>query len=247
MASYLATLVIGQYRITSRTHRGKPVVIAVAASQPPGGAATASVGRTTEVVDFLATVFGPYPFEAYGGVVVDDARIAYALETQSRPVYGEVFFRGGANLIVVAHEIAHQWFGDSVSIRQWKDIWLNEGFASYAEWLWTEHDGGPSVQASFDREYAGFQWEVPPGDPGPANLFSRAVYRRGAMTVHALRLTVGDDAFFRILKTWPAEKRNGNASTAEFIAFAERVSGTSLRKLFDTWLFGKSPPPVPRR
>jgi aminopeptidase N len=245
MASYLATLVIGRYRVDTRTHRDRPLVTAIPASLPADGAAARSLAATARVVDYLETVFGPYPFDAYGGVVVDDKRIGYALETQSRPVYGDVFFRDGENLTVVAHELAHQWFGDSVSVRQWKDVWLNEGFATYAEWLWHEHEGGGTAQRAFERTYNGFDWTVPTGDPGPANLFGAAVYQRGAMTVHALRRAVGDTDFFAILKAWTAERRDGNAATADFVALAERVSGTSLRPLFDAWLYGTKAPPIP--
>jgi aminopeptidase N len=247
MASYLTTLVIGSYRVSTGTHAGKPLVTAVASTLPQGGGADASVARTGEIADFLATQFGPYPFDAYGGVVVDDDRIRYALETQSRPVYGPTFFSSGANLFVVAHELAHQWFGNSVSLRQWSDIWLNEGFATYAEWLWEEHDGGRPVQRNFETEYAATDWSKPAADPGRSAIFSRAVYKRGALAVHALRLTVGDEAFFRILKTWTAEKRNGNATTADLVTIAERVSGRSLRSLFDAWLSGTTPPAVPGR
>ena len=245
MVSYLATLVIGQYRVETGAHKGRPNVIAVPESLPADGPAARSLAETTRIADYLETVFGPYPVDAYGGVVVTDDRIGYALETQSRPVYGDTFFRQGENLTVVAHELAHQWFGDSVSIRQWKDLWLNEGFATYAEWLFGEHEGGATAEATFRRTYAGFDWKVPPGDPGRANLFGAAVYQRGGMTVHALRRAVGDQDFFTILKQWTAEKKNANVATADFVTFAERVSGESLRPMFDAWLFGTTAPEIP--
>jgi aminopeptidase N len=246
MASYLATVVIGRYRTTTGTHRGKPLVTAVAAGLPDG-AADAAMARTGEVADFLATQFGPYPFDAYGGVVVSDDRIRYALETQSRPVYADSFFKGPDGAWVVAHELAHQWFGDSVSLRNWRDIWLNEGFATYAEWLWSEHARGASLRSTFDAEYAATDWAKPAYDPGTAALFGRAVYRRGALAVHALRLTVGDEAFWRIVRTWTQERRNGNASTEDFEALAEQVSGKELRDFFAAWLSGTSAPPKPKR
>ncbi len=245
MASYLSTVVIGDYRVRTDTHQGKPLVVAVASSLPEGGAAERSLARTGEIADFLATRFGPYPFDAYGGIAVNDGRIRYALETQSRPVYGPAFFTDGPDLGVVAHELAHQWFGDSVSIRRWSDLWLNEGFASYAEWLWAEHDGGRSVQSVFEAEYAVTDWSQPALDPGRSGIFGRAVYKRGALTVHALRRTVGDDLFFQILRTWTAEKRNGNATTADLVKVAERVSGRSLGRFFDAWLSGTTAPPIP--
>jgi aminopeptidase N len=246
MASYLAFVVIGQYRISTRTHRGKPMITAIPSSLPADGVAARSLARTTEIADYLETLFGPYPFDAYGGVVVDDERIRYALETQSRPVYGNTFFDSpGTDLTVVAHEVAHQWFGDSVSISRWRDIWLNEGFATYAEWLWTAHRGGPSVQAAFDETYADFDWTTPTGDPGARRLFGPAVYRRGAMAVHALRRTIGDDDFFRLLMTWTEQLRGRNASTDDFLAVAERVSGESLTAFAGAWLSGTTQPPRP--
>ena len=246
MASYLATVAIGQYAITSTTHDGKPMVIAIPESLPADGPAARSLARTGEITDFLATQFGPYPFEANGGIVLDDDRIGYALETQSRPVYGNVFFADGVNETVVAHELAHQWFGDSVALERWQDIWLNEGFATYAEWLWQEDQGELTAQESFDRAYARMTWTDPPGDPGADGLFDRSVYVRGGLTVHALRVTLGDEAFFGLLRSWTTEHRNGNATTAEFIAAAQRVAGgRDLQPFFDAWLSGTTAPPRP--
>ncbi|WP_041831897.1 M1 family metallopeptidase [Actinoplanes sp. N902-109] len=245
MASYLATVVIGQYRVQTSSHAGKPMVVAIPESLPANGPAAQSMALTGEIADFLATQFGPYPFDAYGGVVIDDSRVAYALEVQSRPVYGNVFFQETTNPTVVAHELAHQWYGDSVALERWRDIWLNEGFATYAEWLWLEHRGERSTQQSFDAAYQGFDWSTPTGDPGPDNIFGEAVYQRGAMTVHALRKTIGDPAFFALLKAWPAEHRDGNATTADFIAAAEKVSGKDLTAFFDAWLQGKTAPERP--
>ncbi|TCB97713.1 M1 family peptidase [Micromonospora zingiberis] len=246
MASYLTTLVIGDYRVDSTTHDGKPLVTAVPTGMPATGPQARSLSRTGEIADYLATLFGPYPFEAYGGVVVADERIGYALETQSRPVYGPGFFRSGQpNYGVVVHELAHQWFGNSVALARWSDIWLNEGFASYAEWLWEEHDGGRSAQRNFELQYAGTDWTRRTLDPGPGQMFSSAVYKRGALAVHALRRTVGDDAFFEMLRAWTTERRDGTATTEDFVALAERISGRSLGPFFDTWLTGTTPPALP--
>jgi aminopeptidase N len=188
MAPYLATVVIGHYRYHQSVHDGKPVIIAVAPSLPQSVDAT--LARTPEIVDYLASKFGPYPFDALGGIAISDQRINFALENQTRPVYSSAFFRNGApGTLVVVHEEAHQWFGDSVSLHDWRDVWLNEGFATYAEWLWTADHGGPSTQQAFDTAYSTspqIMWQTPPGNPPTDDLFSDhtggTVYTRGAMT-----------------------------------------------------------------
>lgn len=246
MASYLTTLVIGDYRVETGTHAGKPIVTAVPESLAETGPEAVSLARTGEIADFLADRFGPYPFDSYGGVVVADQRVGYALETQSRPVYGPAFFLSGRpNFDVVVHELAHQWFGNSVAVTRWRDIWLNEGFATYAEWLWAEHQEGRSLQRAFESRYAVTDWSLPALDPGPEQMFGPAVYQRGALTVHALRRTVGDDAFFAILRAWTAERRDGYGSTDDLIELAERVSGAQLGDFFDAWLSGTTPPALP--
>jgi aminopeptidase N len=247
MAPYLATIVIGRYRVQESTHAGKPVFLAVDSSLDPG--VDVQLARTPAIIDFLESKFGPYPFDAMGGIVIDDQRVRFALENQTRPIYSWAFFQHGEDgTWVIVHELAHQWYGDSVSINNWSEIWLNEGFATYAEWLWAEYNGGQSAQRTFDAYYGRADspiWKVPPGNPGKAELFGSSVYTRGGMTLHALRLRVGDGAFFKILKAWAAEKANGNATTTEFIALAERISGKQLDQLFNDWLYGKVRPPNP--
>ncbi|WP_229073892.1 M1 family metallopeptidase [Actinoplanes sp. DH11] len=245
MASYLATVVIGQYRITTGQHRGRPMVTAIPESLPANGPAARSLARTGEITDFLETQFGPYPFQANGGVVVDEDKIQYALETQARPVYGNTFFTTGENLSVVAHELAHQWFGDSVALTRWQDIWLNEGFATYAEWLWSEHAGQDTAQEMFETAYNTFNWAEIPGDPTPARLFGSAVYQRGGMTVHALRKTMGDKAFFTLVKSWTATHKDRNVTTAQFTEAASKAAGKDLTPFFQSWLYGTQKPPTP--
>jgi aminopeptidase N len=243
MATYLATMVVGHYRITTGTAAGVPMYNAVG-TRYPSKDADAAIAQTGPVIEYLTTVFGPYPFDAVGGVVLDATKVGGALETQTRPLYSPEFFRGSGSE-VIAHELAHQWFGDSVSVHDWRDIWLNEGFATYAQWLWGEHAGGPSPQTRFNQVYSSQSanlWTVPPADPGVKRMFGESVYQRGAMTLQALRQAVGDPAFFTVLRDWAAQMRYGNGTTAEFTALAEKVSGKQLDGLFQPWLYGKTRP-----
>uniref|UniRef100_UPI0027956DB0 M1 family metallopeptidase n=1 Tax=Actinomadura roseirufa TaxID=2094049 RepID=UPI0027956DB0 len=240
MASYLAMIAIGRFQVRrTRTGAGIPVITAV---DPRTRASVRELEATTvKVLDWASTVFGRYPFATAGGIV-DDPRLDYALETQERPVYGG--FAPDEDFVV--HELAHQWFGDSVSIRRWQDIWLNEGFATYAEWLWAERGGRDSAKKIFDRYYrqpADSPVFVPPaGRPGARGLFGFAVYVRGAMCLQALRDRVGDRAFFTILRTWADGRRGSAVTTAQFVAHAEHVAGRRLGGLFDAWLYRTGKP-----
>ena len=188
------------------------------ASATFGEIAQGSFARQGEILDFLERRFSRYPFSTGGGIVDDYDNLLFALETQTRPVYSKYFFTSPANGdSVVVHELAHQWFGDSVALAEWKHIWLNEGFAQYAEWMWSGEQGLGTAQEQFDAIYNGIPaddpfWSVVMGDPGPELLFDNAVYFRGAMAVHALRLAVGDRDFFRILHAWTTRKAGGNGT-----------------------------------
>ncbi|MGP4024112.1 M1 family metallopeptidase [Actinomadura sp. 3N407] len=248
MATYLASLVIGDYDLeVGEGSHGRPFVTAYAkglgADRP---AAEASIERTPEIVRFFAGLYGDYPFEAEGGVVTAEG-LTFALENQTRPSYSRKYFTLGSNTYVVAHEAAHQWFGDSVSVDTWRDLWLNEGFATYGEWLWSEHIGEGTAQEIFDYEYSRRPaddpfWQVLPADPGADLAFHRAVYDRGAMALHALRTTVGFAVFKRIMRTWAARRGGGTGTIEQFIELAEHTSGRPLRPLFDTWLFSRGRP-----
>ena len=148
------------------------------------------------------------------------------------------------------HELAHQWYGDSLAVEEWQHIWLNEGFATYAEWLWDEHEGAATAQEIFDYFYGVIPpddpfWDVVIGDPGRDLMFDFAVYARGAMTLHQLRLAVGDADFFTILRTWASAQKDGNVTTDEFVSLAEAISGDQLDDLFETWLFTPGQPSLP--
>jgi aminopeptidase N len=242
MASYLATMTTGKFDVrTGVSPSGIPIYAAV---DPAFRGSLDTLYTVSGVItDYWATLFGPYPFSSTGGVV-DNHSAGYALENQTKPIYGGFSPDAG----VIAHELAHQWFGNSVSITRWRDLWLNEGFASYAEWLWSEHTGGTTADALFRRYYADTAdpvWGYPPGNAQGADLFNDSVYTRGAMTLHALRREIGDTTFFALIKKWTATHRYGNVTTGDFIALAQQMSGKNLTRLFDAWLFQpRRPAPV---
>jgi aminopeptidase N len=240
MASYLVTATIGDFDITTDTGpHGLPILNAV--DPDLGPRAGRALKQQPEILEFFEGIFGPYPFSSAGGIVDHAPRVGYALETQTRPLYNRPPGTG-----TVAHELSHQWFGDAVSLQRWNDMWLNEGFATYAEVLWGEHLGKESPQQVFDELYAipaeDSFWLIAPGQPGVENLFSGPVYSRGFMTLQALRGKVGDDAFFKILRRWTAQHDDSDATTFDFITLAENVSGLQLDHFFDLWLYTPKKP-----
>jgi aminopeptidase N len=247
MSSYLSMAASGDYTLTTETTpSGLPIINAVDDDLSSAQKTTAAtrLALQPEMIEFFEELFGPYPFSSYGAVIDDDTDAGYALENQTRPIYS-----GVPSESTIAHELAHQWYGNKVTPKQWKDIWLNEGFATYASWLWGEHRGGQTLQQRFDdvmaRSPASAFWQVPPGDPGPLDLFAAATYDRGAAFLHALRLTVGDDDFFSILRQWADRPADAPATTADLLTLSESVSGQELDDLFDVWLYQVGKPPTP--
>jgi aminopeptidase N len=245
-ASYLATASVGDYELRrSVSDRGLPIIDAVDDALTPANrtATDAALALQGDMIDFLEDTFVPYPFNS-AGAIVDDDTIGYALETQTRPIYSRAAREG-----TVVHELAHQWFGDAVSPARWQDIWLNEGWATYVEWLWTEHTGGDPAQASFEAVMATPAddpfWNLAIADPGPLGLFDGAIYDRGAATLHALRLEIGDRAFFATARRWLRSHDDGTGTTEDFQAIAERISHRDLDAFFTTWLRTPTKPPTP--
>ncbi|MFH9723176.1 M1 family metallopeptidase [Streptomyces sp. NPDC017254] len=251
MASYLATVAIGRYKTDEHVGRTggtgsappAPVPVLTAADRSVVASTAALRGEIPGILTRQIRRFGPYPFSAAGAIVTEDGSLGYALETQTRPVFPAASF----DRTTLVHELAHQWFGNSVSPATWRDLWLNEGFATYAEWLYTEEYEHVPARTHFERAFAQeANWAFPPAAPPAAeNLFDPPVYQRGAMVLHKLRETVGDRTFDEILRGWPAKYRHANASTDDFTAYAESVAGRDLDELWDVWLFGEGKPGAP--
>ena len=190
-----------------------------------------------EMIKFFSETFGEYPFikEKYG--VAEFLWQLGAMENQTITGIGSNFVRGRRffNDIYV-HELAHSWFGDAVGPKTWKDIWLNEGFATYCEALYDEHNYGEkalrsSMLSKYQDNFSGTLY-----NPG-SNLFNSTVYDKGAWVLHMLRHEVGDSVFFRILRTYYNEYKYKNADTEDFKNVCERVSRKNLSKFFEQWVY----------
>lgn len=245
MAPYLAFFAAGDFTIKTGTSNGLPWLNAVSQQLPPRKRRESLrlLGRTPDVVQALSADLGPYPFSTTGGLTTG-LPVYFALENQTRPTYPYV----GSNATwLILHEIAHQWLGNHVAIARWRDIWLNEGAATFMEWRYTEQHGGPTAAETLRQRYDGLSssdrfWNLSIADPGPANIFAEPVYDRGGMTMQALRSRIGEDKFWHLIRTWLEQKSGGNATSEEFEALAAQISGQNLSGFFTAWLRTKAKP-----
>ncbi|GGZ53026.1 putative peptidase M1, membrane alanine aminopeptidase [Streptomyces inusitatus] len=258
MATYLATVQIGPYELvevpgTGPSGSSGPAVVPQPAAVPralTGGRFEHDFARQPQMMTLFQELFGPYPFEEYGVVVVDE-ELDVPVEAQGLSVFGanHVDGRRGSERLI-AHELAHQWFGNSLTVADWRHIWLNEGFAKYAEWLWSEASGGPSAAVMASRSHARLTLmpqDILIADPGQRRLFDDRVYERGALTLHALRTEIGHQAFTALLREWTGVHRHGVVTTEGFTAMAERLCERSPAGLFTRWLYEAPLPPLPGR
>ena len=236
MATYLATVQIGRY--VSRSMSGSSVPMTAVLPARHLEEFDRAFGRQAQMMDFFVDRFGPYPFGSYTVVVTDD-ELDIPLESQGLSTFGSNLLVDGWNAErLVAHELAHQWFGNSLTLTHWHDIWLHEGFACYCEWLWSEESGNRSAHERAQHHWsrlADKSWSFELADPGPKHMFDDWVYKRGALLLHALRLTVGDERFFALLRQWVSRHAYGSVTTGMFIDLAEEVSGQHLGPLFHHW------------
>ncbi|MEX2143717.1 MAG: M1 family metallopeptidase [Anaerolineales bacterium] len=247
IAPYLVTIAIGDFELEESEGPGG-LPIRNYFSESVRQAVRDDFALQAEMIAFFETVFGDYPYDAYG-VVVHDLNLSFALETATLSVFGDSF----TDENVVSHELAHSWFGNSVGLKSWKDIWLNEGFATYSSELWIEHAYGREAMDTNIRSvyeefalYGSYFGDLTVGDPGAESLFGYHVYYRGALTLHALRLELGDQAFFDTLRAYHTRYAHSNASTADFVAVAEEISGQDLDEFFDGWLYQSALPDIPQ-
>jgi aminopeptidase N len=239
MATYLATATLGRFDLTVSSVAGIPSYVAVDPQLPKGEV----LAKLPAAVQLYTSIYGPYPFNAVGAIVDSAKAVGYSLETQTKPNFDRM-----PDEATLVHELAHMWFGDSVTLTTWPDIWLHEGFATWSEWIWSERQGNKSAAQSFKQLYStpakdtGFWGPPVAAFSDPALLFNGTVYYRGGMTLQALREKIGDLTFFELLRAWASQNRYGNVTTQQFIDLAERLSGQDLTHFFDVWIFQEAKP-----
>lgn len=243
MAPYLITFLVGDYEVITDEPTDSGVELRHVALDDSVDALDVYLDVTDRQLVFFEELFGPYPFDRYG-LALADSMSGLAMETQGLSLFSADDFNGTLGEFhhrLLAHELAHQWFGDAVSPGTWHDIWLNEGFATYAEWLWLEEIDRIEIDTIARRTLAmlpPFGWPL----AEPEELFGTVSYEGGAVALHAIRLTIGDDAFFEALRTWVPRHLDSTATTEDLREFLEEVSGQDLTALFDEWVYAERIP-----
>ncbi|MBB5122205.1 M1 family metallopeptidase [Streptomyces eurocidicus] len=258
MATELAQVSIGRSAVPHRTGpHGLPVRDVVPAADRRR--LEKWTARTPAHLAWLEKKIGPYPFETYG-VLLADASTGFELETQTLSLFERNLFvrtdiPGWYLESVMVHELAHQWFGDSVSPRAWSDLWLNEAHATWYEALYAEEKGGTSFTARMRTAYEHSNaWRADGGPPAApkvpqpgrkTSIFRPNVYDGGAVVLYALRQKIGAPAFERLQREWVAGHRDSTAGTTDFVALASQVSGQDLTQFLRAWLYEATTPPMP--
>lgn len=239
-AAYLVTVAIGDYVETKdESPSGVPVSVWTGPGDTESREALAAIPAT---LDWLEKRLGPYPFSSIGAVVVDSDS---AMETQTMMTFGNSpYSRTGQ---VIAHELAHQWYGNQVTPLDWSDLWMNEGMALYlAEGLWFAEHGEFPLWDIVDnwrmsepslRRQAG-----PPGNPDRDEFAASVVYVAPALMWHELRRRIGAVTFDRMVRAWPASQADGSANREEYLAWIEEQTGQELTAFFDEWLMSAKSP-----
>ncbi|GAB49665.1 M1 family metallopeptidase [Mobilicoccus pelagius] len=249
-APYLATIQVGRYgAIEPDGLETDDVPQTVHVPDRLRRRAAHDFGRQPQMMRLFSGLFGPYPFSRYDVVVTDDA-LEIPLEAQSLSIFGSNHADGRRHSErLVAHELAHQWFGNAVGLARWRDIWLNEGFACYAEWLWWDHLGSRRVGATAEHYYAGLLEEprdIVVSDPGTDLMFDDRVYKRGALALHAVRCAAGDDVFFDLVRGWVAAHLESVVTTDDFRAHLA-ATAPRLADVLSPWIDETALPPLPSR
>ncbi|MEO6694604.1 MAG: M1 family metallopeptidase [Ignavibacteria bacterium] len=248
ITTYLVSIAIGKYDHWNDTYRSidssKEMPVDYYTYPSYTEKAREDWKNTVEMIEYFSATFGEYPFinEKYGMAMF--GWVGGAMEHQTISSMGYTLVTGtGKYENVVVHELVHQWFGDAVSPASWKDIWLNEGFASYGEALWEENKNGKEAYFNFMKkeDYGYFQGTV--YDP-EGFIFGPTVYNKGAWCLHMLRGVTGDSIFFKIVKNYFQKFKYKNATTEEFKKVCEEVSGTDLTYFFDQWIFAGTGRPI---